>query len=203
MLTDLELLRGLAEPSPEPPEVRAGPLVASLDGIELRWIRLGATEVLHAIYPAIRDDAWGTLPVEIGSIEREIGDTSFDVRFEARSRQGPIDIVWGGRIQGTSAGTIVYTFEGRATRAFQYCRIGLNVLHPASAAGRAFRGEAPMRPGKRTPADPPRASTLHRRRLLRALPCRLEPCGRSGGRSRGADRLRGRPVRDGGPAQLE
>lgn len=145
-LSDLELLHGRDAPPEDPFELRAGPLVAALDGIELRWIRLGETEVLHGIYAAIRDDGWGTLPVEVMSIEREIGDTGFLVQFEARSRQGPIDITWGGRIEGNASGTIVFSFEGCARSTFQYCRIGLNVLHPASAAGRPFHGQSPEGP---------------------------------------------------------
>ena len=145
-LTDFELLHGRDVPPEDPLEVWAGPLVAALDGIELRWICLGETEVLHGIYPAIRDDGWGTLPVEIQSIEREIDDQTFLVQFEARSRQGTIDITWGGRIEGNALGAIVYSFEGFAESTFRYCRIGLNVLHPASAAGRPFRGESPEGP---------------------------------------------------------
>jgi len=145
-LTDLELLHGRDAPPRSPLEVRAGPLTAAVDGIELRWVHLGETEVLHGIYPAIRDDGWGTLPIEVRSIEREIADTAFLVQFEARSRQGPIDVIWAGRIEGSASGTIAYSFEGSAQSTFQYCRIGLNVLHPASAAGRPFRGESPQGP---------------------------------------------------------
>lgn len=142
-LSDLELVHGRDEPPSEPLEVRAGPLVAALDGIALRWIRLGGTEVLRGVYPAIRDEGWGTLETEILWIERQVVEARFTVVFEARSRQEPIDVAWGGRIEGAADGTISYSFHGRAESAFRYGRIGLNILHPPSAAGRPFRGEAP------------------------------------------------------------
>ncbi len=77
------------------------------------------------------------------SYEHQIGDDSFLVRYEARTRSKQIDITWEGLIASDAEGAIRYSFRGVAGNAFLYGRIGLNVLYPLSCVGRPFRGEGP------------------------------------------------------------
>lgn len=117
--------------------LRAGPLSATLDRGELRWIRLGGREVLRGIYGAVRGPGWETVPAHLKTERVEAGEEAFAVVFEARHEDGPLRFGWHGRIEGDRDGTIRFLFEGRADTAFLKNRVGLCVLHPTDGcAGR-------------------------------------------------------------------
>jgi D-apionolactonase len=117
--------------------LRAGPLTATLDRGELRWIRLGDLEVLRGIYGAVRGPGWVTVPPKLKTVRVEAGEEAFAVVFEARHEDGPLRFGWHGRIEGERDGTIRFVFEGRAETAFLKNRVGLCVLHPTEGcAGR-------------------------------------------------------------------
>ena len=55
----LRLLHGSAAPIPEMRTLRAGPVTMLLDGVDLRYLRLGDTEIVRRIYRELRYDmAW-------------------------------------------------------------------------------------------------------------------------------------------------
>lgn len=118
--------------------LRAGPLRVVFDRGELRWIRLGEREVLRAIYFALREPSWATVPGRIEDLTIEAEPESFRIRFVSRHRRGPVAFDWEARIEGGADGRIVYTLDGSAGSTFLRNRIGFCVLHPAPAcAGRA------------------------------------------------------------------
>jgi hypothetical protein len=117
--------------------LRAGPLTATLDRGELRWIRFGDREVLRGIYGAVRGPGWVTVPAKLKTVRVEAGEEAFAVVFEARHEDGPLQFGWHGRIEGERDGTIRFVFDGRAESTFLKNRVGLCVLHPTEGcAGR-------------------------------------------------------------------
>jgi hypothetical protein len=124
--------------------LRAGPVTAHLDGIDLRYVHLGRVELVRRIYAAVRDREWGTVVPELGEIEVEQHEDRFEVRFAARHRSADVDFSWRGAITGEPDGTIAYVFDGRARRKMLYARIGLCVHHPRKESlGRPFRARTP------------------------------------------------------------
>ena len=138
------LLHGSTEPPPEMRVLRAGPVTVLLDGVDLRYMRIGRTELVRRIYAAVRDRNWNTVPGEISELEIDARDDSFDVRFHVRHTSHVIDFSWDGAISGDSQGRVAVSFEGRAERDLEYNRIGLCVHHPwRETAGRPYRARTP------------------------------------------------------------
>jgi hypothetical protein len=142
---DAERRRSLAlygRPSaPERPiELRAGPVVALLDGPDLRHVRLGGVELIQRVYVAVRDAAWNTIPATYTDWVREIATDRFEVRFRAHHRHEAIDVAWEGRILGTPDGRITYEMDGTCNGVFSYSKIGVNIHHDLrGAADRPYR----------------------------------------------------------------
>ena len=117
--------------------LRAGPLTATLDRGELRWIRLDGREVLRGIYPAVRDPSWLTVPARIEGLGVDAGEQGFSVSFRAHYETREIRFAAETRIEGAPDGTIRYVHDGRALSTFDRNRVGLCVLHPTDGcAGR-------------------------------------------------------------------
>jgi D-apionolactonase len=144
---EVEVIRaGLPQPSPKRRQLRAGPLIVTLEEGALRSFRLlqyPHYEVLRGIYAAVRDHNWGTIAPCFLSYDVEAREDTFQVRFLAEHITAEIDFVWQGTISGSSAGEIVFTFDGQARRAFRKNRIGFCVLHPMEFAGTALEVETP------------------------------------------------------------
>jgi len=139
MLPKSVLYYGSSQPLLKPLELRAGPLTMIFEpgSAFLRHVRLGDHEVLRAIYGAVRDQNWGTIPPVISNLKSDINADSFSLSFEVACRQREIDFFWHGLIRGEPSGQISYTFDGQARSQFQRNRIGLCVLHPiAECSGR-------------------------------------------------------------------
>jgi D-apionolactonase len=138
------LLHGTAEPTAPGQVLQAGPVTALLDGVDLRYIRIGRVELVRRVYAAVRDVDWNTLSGEILDLEVDAAADSFEVSFRSRHRGGDIDFTWAGRISGAPSGRIAYSFEGQADTEVQYNRIGLCVHHPwRELAGATFRAGTP------------------------------------------------------------
>src|SRR5688500_10576202 len=105
----------------------------------LRYARLGDVEILRAVYPAVRDRFWNTVPVRLSNLAVDRGEDRFRLMFDAECLSGPIDFAFRGEIDGDSDGTVTYRFSGSARSSFLRNRIGLCVLHPAACAGSACR----------------------------------------------------------------
>ena len=121
-------------------ELRAGPLTMIFDPSNafIRYIRWGAQEVVRAIYGAVRDHNWATIPSAVSNLKTDVTNDSFRISFDVACREREVDYSWRGNICGDAAGKVTYTFEGKARSNFQRNRIGLCVLHPIEeCAGRA------------------------------------------------------------------
>ena len=126
---------GVDQPPADGRVLRAGPLNAVLDGMDLRYLRLGQHEVLRRVYVAVRDPNWGTIPAIYSNVRLHVADDAFDLSFDARHQAGEIDFAWHGMLRGGADGTISYTMEGEALRSFRKNRIGFCILHPMDCAG--------------------------------------------------------------------
>lgn len=130
---------GRPEDQPEPIPLRAGPFELVYQAGDLRYIRLGAHEVVRRIYLAARDGSWGTAPNVIERHSVEMGSRGFVIRHIASSRLGDVALAWQAEITGAPDGAITYRIKGRAERAFETNRVGLCLLHPATVAGARCR----------------------------------------------------------------
>src|SRR3954465_14117255 len=110
--------------------LRAGPLTVVLDGVDLRYVRLGEVEVVRRIYVAVRDRNWNTIPGVVSELEVDQGEDAFEARFSVRHESHDTAFSWNGSIPGTPDGRISFSMDGRAERDMQYNRIGFCVLHP-------------------------------------------------------------------------
>lgn len=119
----------------------AGPLRLDWVHGELRYVRLGAVEVLRRVYVAVRDCAWRTVPLSLSDVKFEIGAGQFHLNFTATHQQDDIDFRWRGTITGEADGTLTFTMDGVAHSDFWRNRIGLCVLHPPTCAGQPCRIE--------------------------------------------------------------
>src|SRR5436190_5577645 len=120
-------------------ELRAGPLTMTFDASNafIRHIRWGGQELVRAIYGAVRDHNWATIPSAITNLKTELGNDSFRITFDVTCCEREIDYFWRGSIRGDPSGKVTYVFDGEARSNFQRNRIGLCVLHPVEdCAGR-------------------------------------------------------------------
>jgi hypothetical protein len=124
-------------------EVRAGRITALLDGVDLRYIRIGGTEIVRRVYVAVRDEVWNTIPGTFSDFVTDIGPDRFRVSFTGKHRYQSIDYSWSGRFEGTSDGVITCSMDGTANGAFRYCKIGFNIHHPPQQRGHAYVAHTP------------------------------------------------------------
>jgi D-apionolactonase len=143
-VTDLRLLHGTHEPLQELQPLRAGPVSLFLDGIDLRYLRIGGMELVRRVYTAVRDVDWDTVPGVVSNVDLEERDRGFRAEFDVRHARGEIDFAWRGTIAGEETGRIEFVFDGRAESGFPYNRIGICVHHPwRETAGARYRSRTP------------------------------------------------------------
>jgi D-apionolactonase len=110
--------------------LHAGPVSVLLDGIDLRYVRIGRVELVRRVYAAVRDRNWKTVAGQVTGLEIDARGDAFDVSFQVSHRGDDIEFDWAGTISGDPSGRIAYSFDGRAGIDMQYNRIGLCVHHP-------------------------------------------------------------------------
>ena len=112
--------------------LRAGPATMSFEPETafLRHIRIGDHELVRAVYGAVRNRDWTTVPARISNLRFEISNDSFQLGFQADCQKDDLDFHWQGSLSGDAQGKIVYQFDGEARSTFLRNRIGLCVLHP-------------------------------------------------------------------------
>jgi hypothetical protein len=143
-VTDFRLLHGTDEPFQELRPLRAGQVSLFLDGIDLRYLRIGGTELVRRVYTAVRDVDWDTVPGAVSGFKLEERDAGFRAEFDVRHSRGEVDFAWHGTIAGDESGRIEYVFDGRAETGFPYNRIGLCIHHPwRETAGARYRSRTP------------------------------------------------------------
>ncbi|MEZ6148641.1 MAG: hypothetical protein R3C09_00845 [Pirellulaceae bacterium] len=113
----------------------AGPLtmVFDSDTAFLRYVKLGKSELVRAVFAAVRDQNWDTIPFVFENLEIDRTDDSFSIRFAANSLDSHVKFQWLGTLHGSASGEVSYQFSGTATEPFLRNRIGLCVLHPGAA----------------------------------------------------------------------
>src|SRR6185503_6729540 len=108
MIANTMLQYGEGEPLPKPLELRAGPLTAIFEPHTgfLRYVRLGDHEVIRAIYGAIRDEHWATIPPRLSNVSPHVEANSFRIEFEVHCQSKSVDYHWHGTIVGENSGKI-------------------------------------------------------------------------------------------------
>ena len=135
-------LFGTDEPVPEQRRLVAGPVTATLEDGQLRWIKVGDTEVIRAIAFLIRDRIWSTCPPEISNLRIDESGGGFVVTFDALTRTADGDLPWHAEFRGTPDGRIRCAAVARPEQDFLTCRTGFVILHPlAGVAGRPMEIE--------------------------------------------------------------
>ena len=135
-------LFGTDDPVPEQRRLVAGPVTATLEDGQLRWIKVGDTEVIRAIAFLIRDRIWSTCPPEISNLRIDESGGGFVVTFDALTRTADGDLPWHAEFRGTPDGTIRCEAVARPEQDFLTCRTGFVILHPlAGVAGRPMEIE--------------------------------------------------------------
>ena len=129
---------GKEDPLPEQIKLKAGSLEMVYTEGDLRYIKLGNTEILRAINMSCRDRYWTTVIPLISNVQIDKKPNSFHITYNAENRQGDVNFVWKGEITGNDRGTIKFLMQGKANATFMKNRIGFCVLHPVKeCAGRA------------------------------------------------------------------
>jgi hypothetical protein len=136
-------LHGRDEAPPALRRLRAGPVAALFDGTDLRRITVGGTEVVRRIYAAVRDVNWDTVIPERSAPTVDIREQQFTISYRASYRREELGLSAEVTIEGRPDGTLRFAFQGTADTDFPYCRIGICVLHPPTAAGQPYRAESP------------------------------------------------------------
>jgi D-apionolactonase len=140
----LRLLHGVEAPIAEMRPLRAGPVTVLLDGVDLRYLRIGGTEFVRRVYSAVRDVDWDTVPAVVSDVHIEESDGGFRVEFDARHARREVDFAWHGTIIGDPSGRVEYVFDGHAGVCFPFNRIGLCIHHPwRETKGAGFRARTP------------------------------------------------------------
>src|SRR6266566_3971376 len=142
--TERQLWYGVDKPPPETRVLNAGSVTVLLDGIDLRYVRIGSLEVVRRIYMAVRDQNWNTIPGQhhITRIDQE--RDRFEIRYEVEHKDHDLDFTWQGKIVGSRDGQIRYEMNGVPISDFRYNRIGLCILHPfRESAGRPYKAQTP------------------------------------------------------------
>jgi hypothetical protein len=121
---------GSSEPLPVVRQLRAGPLALTYEAGDLRYLRLGETEIIRRVYVAVRDRNWGTVPATLSNEHLEVTSESFRIAYDAEHHRGDIHFRWQAKITGATDGTLTFAMAGEALRTFQRNRIGFCVLHP-------------------------------------------------------------------------
>ena len=141
---NLQVLHGSDSPIPEMRVLRAGPVSLLLDGVDLRYLRIGGTELIRRVYTAVRDEDWDTVPGVVSGMTLEEGETSFRLEFDMRHARREVDFGWHGLITGDENGRVEISLDGRAEADLVYNRIGLCVHHPwRETAGASFTARTP------------------------------------------------------------
>jgi hypothetical protein len=108
----------------------AGPLQMIYEAGNLRYIRLGETEVVRMIYPTVRDRNWGAVLPEMRNEKIENTGHTFRITYENHYNTGDIRLVLRNTIEGKIDGTITYEIDGEALSTFMKNRLGICVIHP-------------------------------------------------------------------------
>lgn len=126
---------------PDPIQINIGPVEAIIEpqSGQLRYVKVGDTELIRGIYAAVREENWGTVVPTISDLKVTHVGKRFSCEFKANHEKEPIKFSWTGRISAEDKGdgqfVLEYEFLGQALTDFKTCRTGICVLHPRSHQG--------------------------------------------------------------------
>ena len=119
-------------------ELCAGPLSCTYENGFLRTIKHGDREILRMIYFALRDENWGTYPIQIKHEHLQVFDNSFKINYDAfHERDQQLIYHWRVAITGDESGTITFDIKGTALVDILKNRVGFCVLQPLSGVAGA------------------------------------------------------------------
>jgi len=135
-------LFGTDELVPERRLLTAGPVTATLENGQLRWVRIGEAETIRSIAFVVRDRNWSTPVPEITNLKIEESSGGFKVVVDALCRTLDGNLAWHAEFTGARDGTIHCIGTAKTERDFLTCRTGFVILHPLSGVvGKAMKIE--------------------------------------------------------------
>jgi D-apionolactonase len=114
--------------------LRAGKLTMLYENGFLRYISCGEIEIIRLINLTVRNQHWGTVPMQIKEEEIVESENSFSISYSAGCLEDEIDFFWRCKIFGTPGGEIEFHIFGKANSYFLKNRIGFTVLHPIATS---------------------------------------------------------------------
>lgn len=123
-------LFGTEEPVADPVILSAGPLEATFDAGDLRYIKVGGIEALRGVAFLVRDKNWGTYNPDLSNLVIEQDETGFVVTYDAECGDADQSLRYAARIEGRADGSLSFSSEGETLSDFLTARTGFVVLHP-------------------------------------------------------------------------
>jgi hypothetical protein len=108
----------------------AGPISVEFDAGQLRYLRLGAVEILRAISFLVRDENWGTYNPAISGLAVDQRGDGFSVTYHAVCSRPGQEISFDASIEGRGDGSLVFKATAIPRTDFLTARTGFVVLHP-------------------------------------------------------------------------
>ena len=184
--------------------LRAGPVTVLLDGVDLRYLRIGGTELVRRVYVAVRDVDWDTVPGTFRVSRWSRGRRASASSSTSATHGGRSTSAGTARSPGDESGRVEVVLDGRAADVLPYNRIGICVHHPWRETKAArFRARTPDGEVEGRFPDLIGPQGFEDGMLPRPVSRVRSARGRARDRRPAAARVRGRPVGDGGSPQLD
>lgn len=122
-------------------QIDLGPVNFELEreGGQLRYLRVGDTELVRGIYIAVRESKWNTVTPALTPVSLSQKSDGFQCSFSASHESNEAGFKWQGVVTGKRVDEttveIEYEMDGEATKNYKTCRTGMCFLHPRSAQG--------------------------------------------------------------------
>lgn len=146
---DARALYGTDVPPDPAQRLTRGPASVTLEGGNLRHLRVNGAEMIRAVAFLVRDRDWGTLTPTIRDLRIAEGDETritYAAQYQAGGAHLDVSVVI--RLSDTA---LRFQAEARATGDFETNRTGFTVLHPISGvAGAPLRVEHGSSPAEDT-----------------------------------------------------
>jgi D-apionolactonase len=134
--TQAVALVGTAQVEAEPVRLAAGALTVEFEGGGLRYLRYGGHEVIRAISFLVRDENWGTHPLNLDDVQIEQHDGAFEVRFRGTCGPTGRELQLSASIVGRANGRLEFNANATLEDDLLTNRTGFVVLHPLEVSGK-------------------------------------------------------------------